>query len=101
MESKSRTPAALVPLAPRVQPVGADMPVRPSVVGFGAALLACSALPSLASAQATTRSQTDPRPVTRAALLQGEFPTDGSVAENAWPGASPIREVSQSSPDEA
>src|SRR2546423_9452848 len=76
------------------------MPVRPSVVGFGAALLACSALSSLASAQATTRSQNDPRPVARAALRQGEITIDGRVDEAAWAAATPITEFSQSSPDE-
>jgi len=76
------------------------MPVRPSVVGFGAALLACSVLSGLASAQATTRSQNDPRPVAHAALRQGEITIDGRVDEAAWAAATPITDFSQSSPDE-
>ena len=76
------------------------MPVRPSVVGFAAAFLACCALPSLASAQATTRSQNDPRPVAHAALRQGEITIDGRVDEAAWAAATPITDFSQSSPDE-
>ena len=76
------------------------MPVRPSVMGLGAALLACSVLPSLAFAQVTTRSQNDPRPVAHAALRQGEVTIDGRVDEAAWAAATPITDFSQSNPDE-
>jgi hypothetical protein len=76
------------------------MPVRPSVLCLGAALLACSIVPSLASAQVTTRSQNDPRPVAHAALRQGEITIDGRVDEAAWAAATPITDFSQSSPDE-
>ena len=76
------------------------MPVRPSVVGFGAVLLAGCLLPSPAFGQATTRSQSDPRPVARAALRQGEINIDGRLDEAAWAAATPITELSQSVPDE-
>src|SRR6202171_3020190 len=53
-----------------------------------------------ASAQQTTRSQDDPRPVARAALRQGEVTIDGRLDESAWAAATPITELVQSSPDE-
>jgi hypothetical protein len=78
------------------------MPARRSVAVIRFALvsilLASSALP--APAQTTTRSQNDPRPVARAALLQGEVTIDGRLDESAWAGATPITEFVQSSPDE-
>jgi hypothetical protein len=58
------------------------------------------ALPSLTSAQPTTRSQTDPRPVAQAALRQGEITIDGHIDEAAWAAATPITELIQSTPDE-
>jgi hypothetical protein len=61
-------------------------------------VLAVRAVP--AAAQATTRSQNDPRPTARAALRQGEVSIDGRLDEAAWAGATPITELTQSSPDE-
>src|SRR5690242_16655898 len=76
------------------------MPVRPSITGIAAALLALFIAPSLATSQTTTRSQSDPRPVAQAALRQGEITIDGRVDEAAWAAATPITDFSQSSPDE-
>jgi hypothetical protein len=59
-----------------------------------------AALSATASAQPTTRSQNDPRPVAQAALRQGEVAIDGRLDESAWTGAKPITELVQSSPDE-
>src|SRR5882762_11348473 len=53
-----------------------------------------------ATAQQTTRSQSDPRPVAHAALRQGEVAIDGRLDEAAWAAATPITELSQSVPDE-
>ncbi|MEP6857910.1 MAG: DUF5916 domain-containing protein [Gemmatimonadales bacterium] len=53
-----------------------------------------------ASAQTTTRSQNDPRPVAQAALRQGEVTVDGRLDESAWAAATPITELVQSTPDE-
>jgi hypothetical protein len=52
------------------------------------------------SAQPTTRSQNDPRPVAKAALREGEVTVDGRLDESAWAAATPITEFVQSSPDE-
>jgi len=76
------------------------MPVRPSITGIAAALLALFIAPSLATSQTTTRSQSDPRPVAQAALRQGEISIDGKIDEAAWAAATPITELSQSTPDE-
>ena len=53
-----------------------------------------------ASGQQTTRSQNDPRPTARAALRQGEVAIDGRLNESAWAAATPITELTQSTPDE-
>jgi hypothetical protein len=53
-----------------------------------------------ATAQQTTRSQSDPRPVAHAAPRQGEVAIDGRLDEAAWAAATPITELSQSAPDE-
>ena len=58
------------------------------------------ALAFSASAQQTTRSQNDPRPVAHATLRQGEIAIDGRLDEAAWVGATPITEFVQSTPDE-
>jgi uncharacterized protein DUF5916/cellulose/xylan binding protein with CBM9 domain len=58
------------------------------------------ALAASASAQQTTRSQNDPRPVAQAAVRQGEVNIDGRLDESAWAKATPITELVQSSPDE-
>jgi hypothetical protein len=65
-------------------------------------LISCLfAAPSVsASAQQTTRSQDDPRPVARAALRQGEVTIDGRLDETAWAAATPITELVQYTPDE-
>jgi hypothetical protein len=76
------------------------MPVRPSITGIAAALLALFIAPSLATSQTTTRSQSDPRPVAQAALRQGEISIDGKIDEAAWAAATPITALSQSTPDE-
>ncbi len=75
------------------------MPVRPSVTGIAAALLAL-VIASPAIGQVTTRSQKDPRPVAQAALRQGGITIDGHIDEAAWAAAKPITELSQSTPDE-
>ena len=62
------------------------------------ALLLASALP--ASAQQTTRSQNDPRPVARAAPRNGCVAVDGKIDEAAWAAATPIGELVQSFPNE-
>jgi hypothetical protein len=66
------------------------------------ALCSCflATLAAGATAQPTTRSQSDPRPVARAALRQGEVAIDGRLDESAWAAAAPITELVQSSPDE-
>ena len=77
------------------------MPVRSSVAQLGAAVFACFTLSTLTSAQTTTRSQNDPRPVAEAALRQGEISIDGRIDEAAWAAAKPITELVQAVPDEA
>src|SRR6266516_2181167 len=51
-------------------------------------------------AQQTTKSQNDPRPVAQAALRQGEVSVDGRLDETAWAAATPITELTQSTPEE-
>jgi hypothetical protein len=53
-----------------------------------------------AAAQATTRSQNDPRPVAVAVLRQGEVNIDGRLDDAAWTAATPITDFTQSTPDE-
>src|SRR5437667_8895447 len=57
-------------------------------------------LSSRSFSQQTARSQNDPRPVAQAALRQGEIRIDGLLDETAWSAATPITELTQSSPDE-
>ena len=76
------------------------MPTRPSGPLFRAALVASLLAPSLAHAQVTTRSHSDPRPVAHAALRQGEITIDGRIDESAWAAATPITELIQAVPDE-
>lgn len=52
------------------------------------------------SAQQTTRSQSDPRPVAHAALRTGQITIDGRLDDAAWNAATPITELIQQSPDE-
>jgi len=70
------------------------------VVRFEICSCLFAALAATASAQQTTRSQNDPRPVARAALRQGEVTIDGRLDEAAWAGATPITELVQNTPDE-
>ena len=51
-------------------------------------------------AQATTKSQNDPRPSAIAAPRQGDVAIDGKLDESAWAAATPISELTQSSPNE-
>lgn len=53
-----------------------------------------------AAAQQTTRSQNDPRPVAHAVPRQGEVAIDGRLDDPAWAAATPITDMTQSSPDE-
>jgi hypothetical protein len=76
------------------------MPGRRSVPPFCLVLVSICCLPSLAPAQATTRSQNDPRPVAQAELRQGQITIDGKIDEPGWNAAKPITELVQSSPDE-
>ena len=76
------------------------MPTRLAGLALRIVFLVSALAPSLALAQATTRSQSDPRPVAQAALRQGEITIDGRLDESAWSAAKPITELSQSSPDE-
>ncbi|HEY3133529.1 MAG TPA: DUF5916 domain-containing protein [Gemmatimonadaceae bacterium] len=74
---------------------------RSVAASLGCALIVgLSFLPSLAFSQATTRSQSDPRPVAQAAPREGEITIDGRLDEAAWAAAKPITELSQSAPDE-
>jgi hypothetical protein len=74
----------------------------PSISVARTALVSClfAALAANASAQQTTRSQNDPRPVAQAAARQGEVTIDGRLDESAWARATPITEFVQSTPDE-
>jgi len=76
------------------------MPVRSSVTAIAVTLLASFVVPALAGGQATSRSQSDPRPVAHAALRQGEVTIDGRIDEAAWAAATPITDLSQSTPEE-
>jgi len=51
-------------------------------------------------AQATTKSQNDPRPIAQAAARQGSISIDGKLDEAGWTSATPISELTQSSPNE-
>jgi len=79
------------------------MPFRRSVAvgrpAFVSVLLLASAFPAFG--QTTTRSQNDPRPVARAAIREGEVTIDGRLDDAAWAKATPITELTQSSPDES
>ena len=65
-----------------------------------AASVVLALAPALSSAQQTTKSQSDPRPVARASIRQGEISIDGKIDEAAWAVATPITELTQSTPDE-
>jgi hypothetical protein len=55
---------------------------------------------STAGAQATTKSQSDPRPVAQASRREGDMAIDGKLDEAAWQAAKPIGELVQSTPNE-
>ena len=76
------------------------MPAYPSVSGPLSLFLATLSLAVPVSAQQTTLSQNDPRPVARAAARQGAISIDGRVDEPAWAAATPITEFLQQRPDE-
>src|SRR3984893_3326917 len=86
----------IMELHPKDQPMFARRPITFTAILFSALL--SRAIP--AHAQQTTRSQNDPRPTARAALRQGEVAIDGRLNETAWAAATPITELTQSSPDE-
>jgi hypothetical protein len=80
------------------------MPARPSAAFLRFAFLCALftfASPAPSTAQQTTRSQTDPRPVAQATLRQGEIVIDGRLDDAAWAAAKPITELVQAVPDEA
>ena len=76
------------------------MPARRSVAPLQLALACLLSLPMVAVAQATTRSQNDPRPIAQAELRTGEIFIDGRLDEAAWNAAKPITDLVQSTPDE-
>ncbi len=63
-------------------------------------LLSVVAAAGSAAAQATTRSQNDPRPVAQAVKRTSTILVDGRLDETAWSAATPISELIQSSPNE-
>ncbi|MFL5567117.1 MAG: DUF5916 domain-containing protein, partial [Gemmatimonadaceae bacterium] len=76
------------------------MLTRPSVIALVILASAYVAPYPGISAQTTTRSQNDPRPVAQAALRQGEVTVDGRLDDAAWAAAQPITDLIQSFPDE-
>ncbi len=62
--------------------------------------LCCAAYSHSAYAQATTKSQSDPRPSAHAAKRTGTIAIDGKIDEAAWAAATPISELTQSFPNE-
>lgn len=76
------------------------MLTRPSVSVALSMVFTALSLAVPASAQQTTLSQNDPRPVARAAARQGAISIDGRVDEAAWAAATPVTEFLQQRPDE-
>ena len=66
----------------------------------GSATLATALVSSSLFAQATTKSQNDPRPVAHAAARQGAINIDGKLDEGGWAAATPIGDLTQSNPTE-
>jgi hypothetical protein len=62
--------------------------------------LCCAVYSHSAYAQATTKSQSDPRPSAHAAKRSGDISIDGKIDEAAWAAATPIGELTQSYPNE-
>ena len=63
-------------------------------------ILSCAALSDPASAQQTTRSQSDARPIAHASKRTGSIIIDGKIDEEAWAAATPIGDLVQSVPNE-
>ena len=85
---------------PPFPPEGHLMIDRRSVATLAALVYAFGFHSTTATAQATTRSQNDPRPTAHAALRQGEVTIDGRLDDAAWAKATPITELVQAVPDE-
>ena len=66
------------------------------LIKVSAAALCCVLASRDAYAQATTKSQTDPRPVAHAAKRTGSVVIDGKIDEAAWAAATPIGDLTQS-----
>jgi hypothetical protein len=62
--------------------------------------LCCAVYSTSAYAQATTKSQSDPRPSAHAAKRTGDISIDGKIDEAAWAAATPIGELTQAVPNE-
>jgi hypothetical protein len=65
-----------------------------------AATLATALASAPLFAQATTKSQNDPRPTAQAVARQGSINIDGKLDEAGWAAATPIGDLTQSSPNE-
>src|SRR5437868_1335236 len=70
----------------------------PSSVFAAASLLVLTSVS--ASAQQTTRSQNDPRPVAHATARNGSIVIDGKLDDAGWAAATPITDFAQMMPDE-
>jgi hypothetical protein len=73
---------------------------RSSRALIAAAVLAAGALSEPLTAQATTKSSSDPRPVARAAARREAVAVDGRLNDVAWQAAEAITDFHQQSPDE-
>jgi hypothetical protein len=62
------------------------------------ALFLLAALP--ATAQQTTKSGNDPRPIAHASPRKGDIVVDGKLNDPAWAAATPITDLTQMTPDE-
>jgi hypothetical protein len=85
--------------------VSPDAPLEDILLSFVrwlslASALATSFIGAPVFAQATTKSQSDPRPSAQAAAREGDVTIDGKLEESAWAKATPIGELTQSSPNE-
>lgn len=75
------------------------MRLRRSISALALLVVASPAAATL-SAQQTTKSQNDPRPVAQAAARTSAVTIDGKLDEAAWAAATPIGELTQSRPVE-
>ena len=64
------------------------------------AAIAFAAIAAPLFAQQTTKSQNDPRPVAHAVARSGSVTIDGKLDEAAWASATPIGDLTQSTPNE-